>query len=188
MRVIAGTLRGRAIATPKSDRIRPTLDRVREAMFNILTHGIDEFSIEGTEVLDLFAGTGALGIEALSRGAAFCTFIEQDAAARGLIRQNIEALELSGVTRLYRRDATRPGVALARDRAGLVFLDPPWGKGLAAQALAGLAAGGWLTAGAIAVIEESRMAEFKLPAGFTLLEERRYGDTLITFARHQAAV
>ena len=109
MRIVAGQFRGRPLAAPEGARTRPTSDRVREAVFNILEHGIDGFSLAGLRVLDLFAGTGALGLEALSRGAAFCLFVEEDAAARGLIRRNIEALGLTGITKVFRRDASRPG-------------------------------------------------------------------------------
>ncbi len=122
--------------------------RVREAVLNILGHGVEDFELEGCRVLDLFAGTGALGIEALSRGAAFCLFVEEDPAARGLIRRNIEALGLTGQTRIYRRDATSLGPALAREQFGLVMADPPYGEGLGEQAVAAAAQGGWLEPGA----------------------------------------
>ena len=184
MRVVAGTLRGRALATPETSAIRPTSDRVREALFNILSHGIEDFDIEGVQVLDLFAGTGALGIEALSRGAGFAIFVELDADARGLIRENIEQFELSGASRIYRRDACNMGTANARDTAGLVFIDPPYGKGLATAALNSAIAGGWLANGAIVVIEESRKVTVELPNGVTTLDTRRYGDTQIIFVRY----
>lgn len=183
MRIVAGTFRGRALAAPDDGHIRPTSDRVREAMFNILAHGIDGFDLTGVRVLDLFAGTGALGLEALSRGAAFCLFVEEAIPARGLIRRNIEALGLTGVTKIYRRDATDLGPANPRDTFGLVLADPPYGKGLGEAALAAAAAGGWLEPGAIAVLEERAGVAIAWPAGFTLLDQRRWGDTAGTFAR-----
>jgi 16S rRNA (guanine966-N2)-methyltransferase len=128
MRIVGGKFRGRPLATPAHEGTRPTSDRVREAVFNILAHGIEDFSFDGVKVLDLFAGTGALGLEALSRGAAFCLFVEEDAEARGLIRRNVEALGLTGVTKIFRRDATDLGEAGNRGDAGLVFLDPPYAR------------------------------------------------------------
>lgn len=188
MRVIGGRFRGRPLASPRdpSDlRLRPSSDRVRESVFNILAHGIPEFSLEGAKVLDLFAGTGALGIEGLSRGASFCLFVEQDAEARGLIRRNIEAFGLTGVTRIFRRDATDLGPAGHRNGFTLVFADPPYGKGLAEKALASAAEGGWLADGAIAVIEESDRAELALPPGFTEIDRRTWGSTQVVFARYE---
>ncbi len=156
MRIVGGQFRGRALATPGDERTRPTSDRVRESVFNVLAHGIPGFSIDGARVLDLFAGTGALGLEALSRGAAYCLFVEEGAEARALIRRNVEALALTGVTKIFRRDATSLGPASNRGTFGLVFLDPPYGQGLAERALASAGAGGWLSASAIAVIEERK--------------------------------
>ena len=187
MRIVGGRHRGRALAVPKSDRTRPTSDRVRESVFNILAHGIDDFTIEGARVLDLFAGTGALGCEALSRGAAFCLFVEEDADARGLIRRNVEALGLTGVTKIFRRDATKLGEVGNRGAATLLFLDPPYGRDLAPKALASAAEGGWLADGAIAVIEERADIEVKLPAEFSALDRREYGDTQVIFARYRRA-
>jgi 16S rRNA (guanine966-N2)-methyltransferase len=186
VRIVAGKLRGRPLATPDGGTIRPTSDRVREAVFNILAHGFDGFDLDGVRVLDLFAGTGALGLEALSRGAAFCLFVEDDATARGLVRRNIEALGVTGTTRIYRRDATRLGPSLPRERFGLVFADPPYGKGLGELALASAASGGWLDAGAIAVLEERAEAVVAWPGGFTQIETRQWGDTAVHFARWQA--
>jgi 16S rRNA (guanine966-N2)-methyltransferase len=186
MRIVAGRLRGRQLAAPADARTRPTSDRVREAVFNILEYGIPDFTLAGVRVLDLFAGTGALGIEALSRGAAFCLLVEEDAAARALIRRNVEALGLTGVTRVFRRDATDLGPAGGRGGFGLVFLDPPYERGLAPRALASAAAGGWLAPGAVAVIEESRRAALALPDGFSAIEQRVWGDTQAVFARFRA--
>lgn len=183
MRIVAGRLRGRALATPDDGAIRPTSDRVREAVFNILAHGIDDFALDGVRVLDLFAGTGALGIEALSRGAAFALLVEEDAAARGLIRLNIEAFGLTGQTRIYRRDATQLGPALPRERFGLVLADPPYGKGLGERAMAKAAEGGWLEPGAVAVLEERADVKVAWPEGFEPLDHRTWGDTAVHFAR-----
>jgi len=182
MRIVAGRHRGKALAAPNGQDIRPTSDRVRESVFNILAHGIGA-EIAGARVLDLFAGTGALGLEAMSRGAAFALFVEESAEARGLIRRNAEALGLMGATKIFRRDATNLGDSGAMAPFGLVFADPPYGKGLAGRALASAAAGGWLAPGAIAVVEESGEAEFPPPAGFTLLDSRAYGGTAIYFLR-----
>jgi 16S rRNA (guanine966-N2)-methyltransferase len=180
---VAGTLRGRPIAAPDGDATRPTSDRVREAVFNILAHGIDGFALSGVRVLDLFAGTGALGLEALSRGAASCLFVEEDAAARGVIRRNIESFGLTGRTHIYRRDATRLGEALPRERFGLVLADPPYGKGLGETAIGTAAAGGWLEPGAIVVLEERAGTTIAWPAGFMPLDARTWGDTSVHFAR-----
>ncbi len=143
MRVVGGRLRGRNLAVPKSQAIRPTSDRLRESVFNILAHAYGD-PISGARVLDLFAGTGALGIEAISRGAAFALLIDDGAEARALIRQNVDALGLGAVTRVFRRDATKLGAAHPVEPFGLVFLDPPYRKGLAAPALTSLRDGGWL--------------------------------------------
>jgi 16S rRNA (guanine966-N2)-methyltransferase len=183
MRIVAGRFRGRPLAAPGDGRTRPTSDRVRESVFNVLEHGIPDFTLAGARVLDLFAGTGALGLEALSRGAAFCLFVEEDAAARGLIRRNVEALGLGGITKVFRRDATDMGPAGNRGGFDLVFLDPPYEQDLARRALASAAAGGWLAPGAVAVIEEARRATIALPPGFAPLQQRAWGDTQVLFAR-----
>src|SRR3982751_842586 len=127
MRVVGGRLRGRALAAPNSQAIRPTADRLRESLFNILIHAYGD-PISGARVLDLFAGTGALGLEAISRGAAFALFVDDGAEARALLRQNVEALGLGGVTKVYRRDATDLGPAHPVEPFALVFLDPPYGQ------------------------------------------------------------
>jgi 16S rRNA (guanine966-N2)-methyltransferase len=183
MRIVGGTLRGRPIAGPKHEGVRPTSDRVREAVFNILTHGIVDFTLEGAKVLDLFAGTGALGLEALSRGAGYCLFVEADAGARALIRQNIEAFGLTGVTRIFRRDATDLGPAGKQNGFTLVFLDPPYGKGLGERALGSATSGGWLADGAVIVLEERAGVVLALPRGFSEFDRRTYGDTQVLFAR-----
>jgi 16S rRNA (guanine966-N2)-methyltransferase len=182
MRVIAGRLRGRGIESPKTSTIRPTADRLRESLFNILMHAYGD-PARGARVLDLFAGTGALGIEAISRGAAFALFVDDGAEARALLRQNVEALGLGGVTRIFRRDATRLGPAYPLDPFSLAFADPPYGKGLAEKALASALEGGWFTAGALAVVEEAASAQFKAPDGFEELERRAYDDTEFVILR-----
>ncbi|MFE1602127.1 16S rRNA (guanine(966)-N(2))-methyltransferase RsmD [Methylobacterium sp. ID0610] len=184
MRIVGGTLRGRALAGPRSDAIRPTSDRLREALFNVLAHAYDD-PVAGTRVLDLFAGTGALACEALSRGAAYALMVDEGAEARGVIRGNVEALGLGGVTRLFRRDATRLGAAPPGDPFGLVFCDPPYGRDLAPKALEACRAGGWLAPGALAVVEEAASASLALPPGFSELERRTYGDTQVVFGRFE---
>ena len=183
MRIVSGKFRGRAIAAPDHEGLRPTSDRVRESMFNILAHGIADFSLQGSRVMDLFAGTGALGLEAMSRGAAYCLFVEDNADARALIRTNVEAFGLTGETRIFRRDATDLGPAGAKDSYSLAFLDPPYGKGLGEKALAILADGKWLAPGAIAVLEERAGVNVVLPPAYELLDTRTYGDTEIRFLR-----
>ena len=182
MRVVGGRLRSRPLAGPKSNAIRPTADRLREALFNILIHGHGD-PVSGARVLDLFAGTGALGIEAVSRGAAFTLFVDNGAEARALLRNNVEALGLGGVTKVYRRDATNLGPAHPMEPFSLAFLDPPYGRGLAEKALASLRDGGWLTPGALLVVEEAKAAAFVAPEGFEELERRAYDDTEFVFLR-----
>jgi 16S rRNA (guanine966-N2)-methyltransferase len=182
MRVVGGRLKGRNIASPSTQAIRPTADRLRESVFNILIHAYDN-PIEGARVLDLFAGTGALGIEAVSRGAAFTLFVDNGAEARALLRNNVEALGLGGVTKVYRRDATDLGPAHPVEPFALVFLDPPYGKGLAEKALASLRKGGWLTPGALVVVEEAKAASFAAPDGYDEQERRTYDDTEFVFLR-----
>lgn len=183
MRIVGGRFRGRALAAPKHEGLRPTSDRVRESVFNILAHGIADFSLEGLRVIDLFAGTGALGIEALSRGAAYCLFVEEAPEARALIRTNVEALGLTGATRIFRRDATDLGPAGNMEPYGLAFLDPPYGRGLGERALAVLREGTWLQPGAVVVLEERADAEVALPEGFSELDRRSWGDTQVVFGR-----
>jgi len=184
MRIVAGKFKGRAIAAPKHAGLRPTADRVRESLFNILEHGIADFALSGTRVIDLFAGTGALGLEALSRGAAFGLFVEENPEARALIRDTIEALQLTGLTRIFRRNATDLGPAGTMAPFALAFLDPPYGKGLGERALTSLAAGGWLVPGALAVLEERANAEIALPQGFEEIDRRTWGDTQALIARY----
>ena len=182
MRIVGGRLGGRTLAAPKSRNVRPTGDRLREALFNILAHRYDD-PITGARVLDLFAGTGALGLEAMSRGAAFALLIDDGAEARALIPQNVEALGLGGVTRIFRRDATKLGAVHPNEPFGLVFLDPPYRKGLAEKALASLRDGGWLAPEALVIVEEAEDAGFMAPQGYAEIERRRYDDTEFTFLR-----
>ena len=180
MRVVGGELKGRNIVAPASSDIRPTADRLREAVFNILVHAYDD-PFQDARVLDLFAGTGALGIEAISRGAVFTLFVDNGAEARALLRNNVEALALGGVTKVYRRDATDLGPAHPMEPFSLVFLDPPYGKGLAEKALASLRNGGWLKSNALLVVEEAKAAVFAVPDGYEELERRAYDDTEFMF-------
>jgi 16S rRNA (guanine966-N2)-methyltransferase len=186
MRIVGGRLRGRSLVGPKSDAIRPTSDRLRETIFNILAHGYDD-PIAGARVLDLFAGTGAMGLEAISRGAAYALFVDDGAQARGIIRENVESLGLGGVTRLFRRDATRMGPAAPNAPFSLVFCDPPYGKDLAPRALASCAEGGWLVPEALVIVEEAQGVEVALPDGFEEIERRDYGETKVVFGRFAAS-
>jgi 16S rRNA (guanine966-N2)-methyltransferase len=182
MRVVGGRLRSRSLTGPKSNAVRPTSDRAREALFNILVHAYRD-PIIGARVLDLFAGTGALGIEAISRGASYALFVDEGVEARALLRQNVETLGLGGVTRIFRRDATKLGPAHPLEPFDLVFLDPPYGKGLAEKALASARAGGWLKPQALVVVEESANVGFSAPDGLEELERRKYDDTEFVFLR-----
>lgn len=180
MRIIGGAFRGRRLAQlgrgDAGAHLRPTSDRVRESLFNVLTSRYPD-RLEGARVLDLFAGTGALGLEALSRGAAAAVFVEQGRTALGLLRENIRLCGVGDHVQILARDARRPGPATAP--CGLVFLDPPYGKGLGEAALAAALREGWLAKGALVVWEES--AAVTPPGGLTLLDERRFGDTVIRF-------
>ncbi|MFI4989076.1 MAG: 16S rRNA (guanine(966)-N(2))-methyltransferase RsmD [Alphaproteobacteria bacterium] len=195
MRIVAGKHRGRTLAAPEDGSVRPTADRVRENIFNILAHG--RLSEDGgsliaeARVLDAFAGSGALGLEALSRGAAEAVFLDDDLSALECLRRNVKALGEEAGSILVQADACRPP-APAKVRGNplprtLVFLDPPYRSALAAPALAALAAAGWLADAAIAVVELDARDAFAPPAGFTLLDERRYGHTRLLFLRWQAA-
>lgn len=189
MRIVGGRFRGRALAAPPGARTRPTGDRARQAVFNVLEHAAWSPGLQGRRVIDLFAGSGALGFEALSRGAAFCLFVETDDAARGAIRDNIEALSLFGATRLHRRDATDLGErpASAGPPFDLAFLDPPYGKGLGERALAALSQGGWLAPAALAVFERGADEPDLPPPGFEMLDARTYGAARVLFLRRSDA-
>ena len=184
MRVTGGKYGGRTLVSPSDMRVRPTSDKVRQAIFNILQHrDFDRgFSLEGAKVADLFAGTGALGIESLSHGAKFCLFVEDAAESRALIRTNVETLHLTGVSKIWRRDATDLGPlnAGAGGPFDLVFLDPPYRKDLIPKALKSLNAGGWLADKALLVAETDASENIDL-AGFILLDERDYGETRVRF-------
>jgi 16S rRNA (guanine966-N2)-methyltransferase len=184
MRIIGGARRGLHLAEvgagDTAAHLRPTSDRVREAIFNLLINGGYGDPVTGARVLDLFAGTGALGLEALSRGAARVVFVDDGVAARALIRANVEKMQAMGSTDIYRRDATRLGDNRGAPH-GLVFLDPPYGQALGEAALASAIAGGWLAPGALVVWEENTPP--LPPAGFTQADQRRYGDTLVTLLR-----
>ena len=186
MRIVSGAFRGKALVTPGGAATRPTSDRARQAIFNILEHAHWSPGVRDRRVIDLFAGSGALGFEALSRGAAFCLFVETDTAARGAIRDNVENLGgLFGKTRIHRRDATDLGVKPGADGPAfdLVFLDPPYAKGLGEAALATLAAGRWLAPEAIIVLERG-VGELAFEVvGFTALDARDYGVARVHFLR-----
>ena len=178
MRIVGGRLKGRVLSAPSSRAIRPTSERLRESIFDILEHRFPGH-IEGARVVDLFAGTGALAIEALSRGARFALFVDNSAEARALLRANVEALALGGVTRIWRADAAKLGAAPAGGPFALAFLDPPYAQDLAGPALASLIEGGWLEANALCVVEDAAKAEIAAPSGLARLDERTYGDTKI---------
>jgi len=182
MRIVGGSFRGRSLAAPPpGDRaIRPTSDRARESLFNIL-HSRWPDKLEGARVADLFSGTGAVGIEALSRGASFALFVEIAAGSRALIRKNIDVLQLQGCTRIFRRDATMLGPVGTMSPFDLVLLDPPYGKKLGEAALMGLRNGGWLSRNALCVLEEAQDAAFILPNGYELVLERMSGQSCLRF-------
>ena len=184
MRITGGTYRGRQLAAPRDQQVRPTSDRTRQAIFNMLQHkdfGIG-FTLEGAAVLDLFAGTGALGIEALSHGARWCLLVDDSADSRALQRENVEGLGLTGATRIWRRDATELG-PIGPSAGGpfdLVFLDPPYRREMIPKALQSLKDGGWLKDKALIVAESDASETFDTP-GFTLLDKRDYGETRVRF-------
>ncbi|MGV3490774.1 MAG: 16S rRNA (guanine(966)-N(2))-methyltransferase RsmD [Devosia sp.] len=180
MRIVAGKFRGKQLTPPEDLEIRPTADRVRESVFNILASRLGP-NFDGLRIVDLFAGTGALGLEALSRGASQIVFVDTGAEARGLIRDHIEAFGAGGVAKLLRRDATNLGPAGTMGPVDLVFLDPPYGKGLAEQALLSLRDGGWLKPDTLLVLEESSDIELHLPPGFTVTDRRTYGAAAVHF-------
>jgi 16S rRNA (guanine966-N2)-methyltransferase len=182
MRIVGGRLRSRALAVPKTQAIRPTADRLRETLFNVLAHAYGD-PVGGARVLDLFAGTGALGLEAISRGADFALFVDNGALARALLRENVAVLGVGGVTRIFRRDATSLGEAHPLEPFTLVFLDPPYAQGLAEKALVSARDGGWLVGDALIVVEEAIEAKFTAPTGFAEIERRRYDTTELIFLR-----
>lgn len=183
MRIVGGKFRGRPISAPTGRGTRPTTDRVREAIFNRLEHGVPGFSPQGARVLDLFAGTGALGLEALSRGARGALFIDESTQARGLVRQNADTLGVIGMCKIWRRDAAKLGPCAPMSRFSLVFMDPPYGKGLADKALHGLVSGDWLEPDAVVVVEEAKDGELDVPGGFEIVNDTNYGDTRVMTLR-----
>lgn len=189
MRIVSGEFRGKALAAPQGQTTRPTSDRARQAIFNILEHAGWSTGVRGMRVIDLFAGSGALGFEALSRGAAFCLFVETDEAARGAIRENVDAMSLFGRTRVHRRDATQLGQRPGADGPAfeLAFLDPPYGKGLGETALEKLASGGWLARQAVVVLERGADEAPLSVAGYEQLDVRDYGAARVWFLRYLGA-
>jgi 16S rRNA (guanine966-N2)-methyltransferase len=185
MRIVGGKLKGRAIRAPEGRGTRPTSDRARESIFNVLSHADWAIPLEGARVIDAFAGSGALGLEALSRGAAFCLFVETDSAARGCIRENIETFQLFGVTRIHRRSATDLGAKPAGLGApfDLVFMDPPYDYDLVPPALDQLVRGAWVTPDALVVAETGADESAPETKGWRLLDERIYGAARISFLR-----
>jgi 16S rRNA (guanine966-N2)-methyltransferase len=181
MRIVGGRFKGRGLAAPTSRDVRPTSDRLRESLFNILTHAYDD-PVGGARVIDLFAGTGAMGLEALSRGARFALFVDDGAEARSLIRRNVETLAVGGVTKIFRRDATKLGDAPG-EAFTLAFLDPPYGQNLVEATLVSLRDGRWLAGNALVIVEETTDADITTPDNYQLLERRIYGDTQVVFFR-----
>jgi 16S rRNA (guanine966-N2)-methyltransferase len=184
MRIVGGEFRGRPIAVPKSNAIRPTADRTRESLFNILAHAHPE-AIEGARLMDLFAGTGAVGLEAASRGCRHVLFVESSIEGRALLWENIEAFGLQGRARILRRDATSLGAVGTIEPFDTLFADPPYGKGLGEKALAAAADGGWLMTGALAILEERADVVVNVPSAYAFLEERTFGDSKMHFFRYQ---
>ena len=190
MRIVAGQFRGRAIVAPEGQGTRPTSDRARQAVFNVIEHASWGRNLDGARVIDLFAGSGALGFEALSRGAAFALFVETDDGARGAIRDNMEAFALFGVCRVHRRSAVDLGVrpGSAGEAFDVAFLDPPYGQGLGEQALARLIEGNWLAPDALVILERgSDEPEIETP-GYERLDVRDYGAARVLFLRAALAV
>ena len=185
MRIVGGRFKGRAISGPKGDgglaRLRPSSDRLREAVFNLIAHG-DYPDLDGARVLDLFAGTGAMGLEALSRGASRVQFIDDGAESRALLRQNIETFEVIGETKIYRRDATRLGTNRG-DPFNFLFLDPPYHKSLGEKAIVSALDGGWLAAGAIVIHETHAEETPETEKRLSPIDERRYGICKLTISR-----
>lgn len=178
MRIIAGKFRGKKLNSPVDNTIRPTSDRVREALFSILNSRLVS-GFEGLKVLDLFAGTGALGLEALSRGAMLVAFVDTGVQARGIIRGHIEDFGLGGQSKLLKRDATELGYVEKFEPFDLIFIDPPYAEGMGEKALAAALMGGWIARHATIVLEEKRGVEINLPEGFEQVDVRHYGDTSV---------
>ena len=186
MRIVGGEFRGRSLAVPKSNAIRPTADRTRESLFNILSHAYPE-AIDATRMMDLFAGTGAVGLEGASRGCRHVLFVESSVEGRGLLWENIDALGLHGRTRMLRRDATDLGGVGNLEPFDFLFADPPYGQGLGEKAFAAAAKGGWLVPGALAILEERADVVVNAPSDYALLEVRTFGDSKMHFFHYQPA-
>ncbi|MDR6815645.1 16S rRNA (guanine966-N2)-methyltransferase [Neorhizobium sp. 2083] len=186
MRIVGGEFRGRSLATPKTNDIRPTIDRTRESLFNIIGHVYPQ-ALDGGRVIDLFAGTGAVGLEALSRGCKSALFVENGVEGRGLLWENIDSLGLHGRARILRRDATKLGTANNIEPFHFLFADPPYGQGLGEGAMLSAHAGGWLAPGALAILEERADINPAVDAVYKLLESRTFGDTRMDFFRYQPA-
>jgi len=189
LRIVGGRHRGRRLLAPPGNTVRPTSDRVREALFNILAHGhlaADGVAFEGAAVLDAFAGTGALGLEALSRGAAEAVFIERDPEALAILRRNVALLAESARAQIVPGDATRP--PRARTGCAVVFIDPPYRSGLAAPALEALDRAGWLAPDALVIVELGARDEFAAPDAFELLDQRVYGAARLVFLRRKSGL
>jgi 16S rRNA (guanine966-N2)-methyltransferase len=183
MRIVGGKFKSRVLKGPSAVSTRPTSDRVRESLFNILAHGIADFALEGARILDLFAGTGALGFEALSRGAKFCQFVEDSAQARAVIRENADTLGVIGLCKIWRRDATDLGSCAPQSPYDVVFADPPYGKGLGEKAIESCVAGGWLSDSAVVVLEEAERTVVREVSGLNMIDQRIYGDTQVRIYR-----
>jgi 16S rRNA (guanine966-N2)-methyltransferase len=185
MRITGGNFRGRALVPPRDAKVRPTSDKVRQAIFNLLDHApaLAGFSLAGARVVDFFAGTGALGLEALSRGASYCLFVDDSPESRALIRENVEAFGLTGASKIWRRNAALPGRLDTLAPFGVAFLDPPYRQALIEPALKGLAAGDWLQQNAIAVVESNESEILDPVADYEMLDRRVYGDTAVMLLR-----
>src|ERR1051326_429651 len=185
MRITAGGFKGRTLVPPKDRNVRPTSDKVRQAIFNILEHKDFSFPfrLEGARVVDLFAGTGAMGLEALSRGARYCLFVDDAAESRALIRQNVEAFGLTGASKIWRRDAAKLGALDTLAPFDLAFLDPPYRKDLIAPALMGLRDGGWLVSEALVIAEMAEEENYPSTDGFAVMDDRIYGDTRVVILK-----
>jgi RNA methyltransferase, RsmD family len=184
MRIVGGEFRGRALAAPRSNDIRPTIDRTRESLFNIIGHVYPE-ALQQTRVIDLFAGTGAVGLEAVSRGCRHALFVENSVEGRGLLWENIDSLALHGRTRILRRDATMLGAVGTMEPFDFLFADPPYGQRLGEAAMLAAHSGGWLVPGALAVLEERADVAPVVDQVFKPLEQRLFGDTRMHFFRYQ---
>jgi len=180
MRIVAGKHRGRRLVAPEGLAVRPTADRTREALFNILGQARGgPAPLEGARVLDAFAGTGALGLEALSRGAGSVAFMESQPSALAALERNIESLGEGAHAKALRADVLRP--PKAEPPADIVLMDPPYNQGLAEPALAALAEAGWIAADTIVVVELMAKEPFEAPPGFTVTDERKYGKARLVF-------